>query len=79
MGEDSLEAEQRGFNFLHMLAHSHRNDALEVSQKNKPPEDTGFKIKVKLKGVSHLENGSSKTRKKEKLTAVFALSDTEFK
>ena len=38
MGAESLEAEQRGFNFLHLLAFSHRNDAEEISNKNKPPE-----------------------------------------
>ena len=38
MGEESLEAERRGYQFLHELAFSHRNDALEISNNNKPPE-----------------------------------------
>ena len=38
MGAESLEAEQRGYQFLHELAFSHRKDALEISNKNKPPD-----------------------------------------
>ena len=75
---DSDEAEQRGFNFLHNLAFSHRKDALEVSQGNKPPEDTDLKVKVKLRKQSYMED-DLKTRRKEKLVSVFALSDQEFK
>ena len=38
MGDESLEAEQRGFDFLHMLAFSHRIDAEDISNRNKPSE-----------------------------------------
>ena len=38
MGAESLEAEQRGYQFLHELAFSHRNDALEISEYNRPPD-----------------------------------------
>ena len=38
MGEESREAETRGLNYLHLLADKHRNDALEISTANNPPE-----------------------------------------
>lgn len=66
MGEESLQAELRGFDFLHKLAFSHRIDALEVSELNKPPEDATPKVQVKKRGQSYLEQ-DMKTRKKEKL------------
>lgn len=83
MGAESLEAEARGFNFLHLLAFSHRNDAEEIGNSNKPPE--GFvpppkavSKKNKVRGASFMES-DLKTRKKEELRCVFAFSETEFK
>ena len=82
MGAESLEAETRGFNFLHKLAFSHRNDAEEISYLNKPPEDAPPIIQklpqTKTRGLSFLQ-ADLKTRKKETLTSVFALSEIEFK
>ena len=39
MGDESLEAEQRGFNFLHNLAFGLRSDAAEIANMNKPQEE----------------------------------------
>ena len=78
MGAASLEAERRGFDFLHNLAFSHRNDAEEISLLNKPPEGPPPKVKTKVPGESYLM-ADKKTRLKENLTAVFALSDEEYK
>lgn len=82
MGAESLEAEQRGFNFLHLLAFSLRNDAEEMSNANKPPEGataSGRKMASakRVRGKSFMQE-DMKSRKKEKLTAVFAFSDQEF-
>ena len=84
MGAESLEAEARGFNFLHLLAFSHRNDAEEIGNINKPPEDfvpppsKAVSKKNRVRGASFMES-NLKTRKKEELRCVFAFSDTEFK
>ena len=83
MGDGSLEAETRGFNFLHLLAFSHRNDAEQISNKNKPQDGTsmasrGQSAKKRRRGESYLEADMT-TRKKERLCTVFSLSDTEYK
>ena len=82
MGSESDEAETRAFNFLHLLAFAHRNDAEDIINKNKPPEDLTPNKKVsamnKVRGASFMEK-DLKTRKKENIRVVFALSDLEFK
>ena len=68
MGEESLEAEARGFNYLHLLAFSHRNDAEEISIRNKPPDGAAPKKtdkKDRVRGSSYLAE-DRKTRKKER-------------
>lgn len=76
-----MEAEQKGFDFLHNLAFAHRKDALEISNLNKPPEGSTPKkqsAKNRVRGQSFMEK-DMKTRKKEKICTVFALDAEEFK
>lgn len=82
MGEESLEAEQRGLNHLHLLAFSLRNDADEISKANQkldagPSVGRAQAAKLRVRGQSFLEK-DMRTRKKEILTSVFALSDKEY-
>ena len=72
MGAESLEAEAQGFNYLHKLAFSHRNDAAEIAYLNKPPEDAPLVVRSKasksrIRGKSYLK-ADMRTRKTEKLT-----------
>lgn len=78
MGAASLEAERRGFDYLQALALKYRKDAEEISLLNKPPDGAPPRVKTNVRGESYLL-GDRKTRKKEKLTSVFALSEAEYK
>lgn len=83
MGAESIEAEARGYNFLHLLAFSHRNDAEQVAYLNNPPEDAPLFLRKNAKnsrarGQSFLK-ADMRTRKTEKLTQVFSFSAQEFR
>ena len=67
---------------MHFLAHSLRNDAEAISEANQridagPSVGRAQAAKLRVRGQSFLEK-DMKTRKKEILTSVFALSDEEY-
>lgn len=70
---------------LHRLAGSLRNDAYEISQMNIKHLNEGGGAVSRRKAALNRERGASfmekdlKTRKKENIKVVFALSDAEFR
>ena len=70
---------------LHRLAGSLRNDAYEISQMNIKHLNEGGGAVSRCKAAQNRERGASfmekdlKTRKKENIKVVFALSDAEFR